>query len=209
MNRYFIDCDGVILDSIGIVCAILSKRDNTFYNPKLVKTWNMDNIIPYSNSEVMNEIFNSQEFWDMADDYILEGAKEFILKNIESCVICSLGTITNQIFKLDFIRRNFGEVDCLPIITNVSHHPLTIDKSYIKMGNGDLLIEDSYKNILMCQAEYNILFNNYSNWKSQWSHDWDADKTQQYYDYTDRATNWDEVSKIVEWIDRDRFISSY
>jgi 5'(3')-deoxyribonucleotidase len=169
MNKIYFDFDGIILDSTGVICKMKSEEDGVFYNPALVKKWNMQDVIPNANNKMRTELFESDRFWELADDFIFDGAKELIEKYKKRAVICSIGGIVNQVKKLAFIKKHFGDIDCIPIITNMNVHPKNINKTYVNMGQGDIFIEDSASNLHESYAEYKFLFNNYGNFDAEWS----------------------------------------
>ena len=199
MNKIFVDFDGVILDSIAVICSIMSKRDNAFYDPSKVLKWNMQDVIPSSTSESITELFESDLFWEVADDYLMDGIKEFIEKYKDRIIVCSIGGIKNQVGKLTFIKKHFGDIDCIPIVTDMNVHPKNIDKTYVNMGEGDIYFEDSYSNLQSSNAEHKVLFNNYENWNAEWSVDEDKVDVCSL-GYYRRVCNWSEIQGILDKI---------
>jgi 5'(3')-deoxyribonucleotidase len=200
MRKIFLDVDGVIIDSIAIslrcIESIQGKPYHT-YDASKVLTWDMHDVVvrskddPLSDNEFMNGIFDSNLFWEFADDYIFRGVKEFVEKYHDRIVFCTIGSINNISNKSKWLQKHFGEVDILPVITDMSIHPKRINKSYIRMDEGDIFIEDSLYNLECSEAGGKILFNSYGNFHAEWSI---ADG----YCIDPKATNWNQIDDIVK-----------
>lgn len=195
MNKIYFDFDGIILDSTGVICKMKSEEDGVFYNPALVKKWNMQDVIPNADNKMMTALFESDRFWEIADDFIFEGAKELIEEHKERAVICSIGGIVNQVKKLAFIKKHFGDIDCIPIVTNMNVHPKSINKTYVNMGDGDIFIEDSASNLHESDVEYKILFNSYENWDAEWS------ESEEECNFDCYASNYKHIKIAIKEID--------
>jgi 5'(3')-deoxyribonucleotidase len=188
-GKIFLDFDGVIANSIEAICKAFSIIDGVEYEQSLVNTWNFHNVIPHVDTYSIDKMFNSDLFWDNLK--LFDGAKEFIDKYRDDIIICSIGSIENQIKKLDWIHKNLGRVDMLPVITDMNRYPKSIDKTYINIGRDDVFVEDSLSNLNCSKADYKILFSDRG-----FECEWNSGK------FTDgvRVNSWKEIEKEIEEI---------
>ena len=185
--KIFVDFDNCSADSIYSIVQCFNTVDCTNYgDSSKVKLWNFQDLIPRADDLSVEQMFNSHLFWNNLKLY--DGAKEFFNKYKDRIVIVSIGSIENQIKKIDWIHKNLGRIDMLPVITDMTIKHKTIDKSYIDMSNG-ILIEDSGSNIDMSNAKHKILFSD-RGFDCEWNKDC---KTADY-----RCNTWEEIEDIVE-----------
>ena len=189
MNKIILDVDGVIIDSILAVTKYYETVEcvaRGTYNQRDVKVWNFHDVIPHATNESIETIFDSQFFWVNVE--LIDGVREFIDKYREHIILCSIGSVKNQIHKINWLTNVLGDLDFLPVITNMSEHPKRINKHFIDMKDC-IYIEDSAKHLDDSNASVKILFNNYGNFDAEWA--------KSDIDYM-KCTAWSEVDKIVE-----------
>ena len=155
-GKVFLDFDGTLANSIKAICHAFSVIDGVKYDHSLVNTWNFHNVIPHANDRSVESMFNSHLFWDNLELY--KGVKEFVEEYKDRIVMCSLGSIENQTKKIPYIHKHIGRVDMLPIITNMTTNPKTLDKTFIRMNENDVYVEDSSSHLNLSTAGLNILF---------------------------------------------------
>jgi len=181
--KLFLDFDEVLADSIEAVLYILNKRYNKNVKFDEVKVWNFTDVFPEIDGEIISQIFDAEEFWDVVQ--LKEGASDFIqyaLDNpfINDITIVSVGRKNNLINKENFVKSIWG--DKLNFIGVFNHHCVT-DKSCVDMSGG-MFVDDNEKNLFSSNAEFKLLFKNVADaeWNSQWKGDFVKDfKDLQFY----------------------------
>ena len=192
MGKIYLDFDGVIANSIESICKSFSIVDGVKYDHTIVNTWNFHNVIPHANEKSVENMFNSHLFWDNLK--LFDGVKEFVDKYRDDIIICSIGSVDNQIKKLAWIKKNLGEVDMLPVVTKMDRYPKSIDKTYINMGIHDIFIEDSISNLYNSTAGTKILF-------SDRGFDCEWNNVKDRLDAFDLlAESWEEIDRLIKII---------
>lgn len=193
-RKIILDFDNCIADSIDAIVKAFNIVDCTDYgDSKLVRKWNMNDLIPRANDKSIEQMFNSHLFWNNLKLY--DGVLEFFEKYQDRIIICSIGSIENQVKKLQWIHSKFGRVDMLPVVTDMCVHPKSIDKSYIDMSDC-IYVDDSLNNLLISNAKYKILYSD-RGFDCEWNKDVGEYLTQVNY----MAKNWNNIIGIIESID--------
>jgi len=166
--KIILDFDGVIGSSIASLCESLETirgLPQGSYNPKLVKKWNFEDVIPDLDHDRVNDMFESDIFWRNLKP--VKGSLEFIEKYKSDIIICTIGTNKNIQKKLAWIDKHIGRIDVVPIIINVGAHHTAIDKSIIDM-QGCLLVDDNINAHATSNASHKILFDEYGTFNAEW-----------------------------------------
>ena len=190
--KIILDFDGVIGASISSMCKSLETIRNLpegTYNPKLVKKWNFEDVIPELDHDRVNDMFESDIFWRNLKP--INGAIEFINKYRDDIVICTIGTNKNIQKKLAWIEKHLGKVDVLPIIINIGSHHTAIDKSVIDMTNC-ILVDDNVNALDTSNAKYKILFDEFGEWNAEWQL-----TNKNYYK---KYSSYDEIEYFINFI---------
>lgn len=190
-GRIFLDFDSTMANSIKAICHAFSVIDGIKYDHSLVNTWNFHNVISYANDRSIESMFNSHLFWDNLELY--KGVKEFIEKYKDRIIIVSIGSIENQTKKIPWIHKNIGRLDMLPVITNMSVYPKTLDKTFIRMNENDIYIEDSAMHLNLSTAGLNILFSD-RGFDCEWNFDCVVRHT--------KSDCWYDIMELVQEFDR-------
>lgn len=167
-GKIFLDFDSTLANSIKAICHAFSVIDGVKYDHSLVNTWNFHNVIPHANQKSVDAMFNSHLFWGNLELY--NGVKEFIEEYKDRIIIVSIGSIENQTKKIPWIHKHIGRVSMLPVVTDMSIHPKTLNKTFIRMDENDIFVEDSDSHLNLSTAGLNILFSDRGfdcEWNSQ------------------------------------------
>ena len=193
-RRIVLDFDNCIADSIDAIVKAFNTVDCVDYgDSKLVHKWNMNDLIPRADDKSIEQMFNSHLFWNNLKLY--DGVLEFFETYQDRIIICSIGSIDNQILKLQWIKKHLPKVDLLPVITDMCIHPKSIDKRWIDMSNC-IYIDDSINNLGMSDATYRILFSD-RGFDCEWNKS--TDDNIGYWSLL--AESWNEIDRLIKMID--------
>lgn len=193
-RRIILDFDNCIADSIDAIVKAFNIVDCTDYgDSKLVRKWNMNDLIPRADDKSIEQMFNSHLFWNNLKLY--DGVLEFFEKYQDRIIICSIGSIENQVKKLQWIHSKLGRVDMLPVITDMCTHPKSIDKSYIDMSDC-IYVDDSLSNLLMSNAKCKVLYSDRG-----FDCEWNKYAGEYLVQVNYMAKSWDNIMGIIESID--------
>lgn len=181
-TKLFVDCDGVIIDSISSICNTyntLYKYNSNFKPaiPENTKTWSMKEVIPLCDS--VEELFDSHLFFEYVQ--FMHNAKEVLLELSEryNIHIISIGTLLNVSQKAIWIKEN------LPFIKNV----ILISKDGGKMGkdkivmDGGIVLDDHQENLTNPTCSLPIAFGKVFEWNSSFQ--------------GVRCSNWEAVRELL------------
>lgn len=161
-KHIYLDVDETLIDSIDAVLLQLNRRYGTDYKSNQVNTWNFTNLFPNITSIEIEEIFDSEEFFETVK--WKDGAIDFVKRFHDKITIVTCGNATNLYLKEKFIRNIFPNIDFIGLESTV------MDKSSVPMGQGDMMIDDNQDNLYSVDAEYKILFENIPN--ADWNNTW-------------------------------------
>jgi len=156
-NKIFIDFDNVIVNSTKIGVEILNAKFNKNVKWENVKQYNFKDQFPEATKSDIQDIFDSDDFFIKAKNNIFPDCKEIIQRLIKDydVYILSIGTSENIHRKVKFIQEE------LPFVTKnimIVKQNVIMDKSIIRMGKGDWIIDDCYSNLETSSAGNRILF---------------------------------------------------
>ena len=162
IKHIYLDYDETLVDSIEAVLKQLNPRYGTNFKPNECKTWNFTNLFPNLKEIELEEIFDSEQFFE--DVKWKDGALSFIGKFHDKITIVSNGYSKNLYLKERWIREYFPDIKFIGCEFGV------MDKSEIEMGDRDLFIDDNQDNLLSSTASYCVLFENVkgSDWNDCW-----------------------------------------
>lgn len=163
--HYYLDFDGVIAQSCNSVCNILNAKYGERYSAEDVTTWNFSNCYGELNDNTIEDIFDSEIFFNNLEFY--DGVKDFILRNSNRITIVTKGREKNLELKKQWLKENgLGDIEFIGI-------PLHISKSVVDMSNNGMFIDDSVNNLKESNATYKILFKEFDN-DAEWQRNWDG-----------------------------------
>lgn len=193
-RRIILDFDNCIADSIDAIVKSFNIVDCTDYgDSKSIRKWNMNDLIPRADDKSIEQMFNSHLFWNNLKLY--DGVLEFFEKYQDRIIICSIGSIENQVKKLQWIHSKLGRVDMLPVITDMCVHPKSIDKSYIDMSDC-IYVDDSLNNLLISNSKFKILYSD-RGFDCEWNKCTDEDE----FEISSFCENWSKISEYIEFVD--------
>lgn len=163
VSTYFLDMDGVILQSNKAMITLLNKKYGGNYTVEDVKLWNF--VCCYkTTSEEIEWLFSTREFFDIVEPYI--GVIDFMKKYRDKIIIVTKGSIESINQKRIWLDLNgFEDIKMIGL-------PLNISKYYINMEDG-LFIDDITKNLVEATtAKYSIMFEEFPN--REWNQNWDG-----------------------------------
>lgn len=157
MAKIFVDFDNVISKSTEICVEILNKKFNKTVEWENVKQYDFKDQFPEATKSDIQDIFDSDGFFIKAKDNIFPDCKEVIQKLVKDydVYILSIGTPENIHKKVKFIQQE------LPFITKnimIVKQDVIMDKSIVRMGKGDWIIDDVYSNLETSSAGNRLLF---------------------------------------------------
>ena len=166
-NNVFIDYDNVVTNSTKIGVEILNAKFNKNVKWENVKKYNFKDQFPEATKSDIQAIFDSDEFFTKAKDNIFPDCKEVIQRLVKdyNVYILSIGTPENIYRKVKFIQEE------LPFVTKnimIVKQDVIMDKSIVRMGKGDWIIDDVYNNLETSSAGNRILFS-YANLFNEWN----------------------------------------
>lgn len=195
-RKIVIDFDNCSTDSIDAIVKAFNTVDCTDYgDSKSIRKWNMTDLIPRADDKSIEQMFNSHLFWNNLKLY--DGVLEFFEKYQDRIIICSIGSMDNQILKLQWIKKHLPKVDLLPVITDMCVHPKSINKSWVDMSNC-IYIDDSSFNLLNSNAIYKVMFSD-RGFNCEWNYV--AEEDVHLIDFG--ADNWKQIDKIIQQIDEE------
>ena len=164
-----LDFDGVIVNTIEAICYMYNRHydeEEDFIPAKWweVNAWNFTDECPLMEEQVVDDFFDSPEFFKCVK--FMHWADEFIprLAEIYNIKICSTGTTQNLIYKGEWIKKH------LPCVTefigvNLDEYK---DKSHIDMTSC-IFVDDSEANLFTSNAETRICFGDLYSWNENWT----------------------------------------
>ena len=170
IKHVYLDFDECVVDSINSVLIQLNRKYGTNYNMYDIHKWNMEDCFPNVTSIEIEDIFDSQEFFDNL--IWKDGAIEFITKYHDMITVVTKGKRLNLDRKEVYIRKPFPSIDFIGL------EGVVMDKSMVDMGLNSLHIDDNQSNLWSTDSEYKILYKNIENadwnkeWKGMWINNW-------------------------------------
>jgi 5'(3')-deoxyribonucleotidase len=166
-KKIFIDCDGTLINSLKILTTILNSRYNTNVQWEDVREYNLKDQFPQVSIQEILEIFDSNSFFLMAMNEIFPDCKRVVsrlCKDFDVNVL-SIGTADNISKKSLFISSLFPEIqNCIFLVQS----NIKMDKSIVKMGKQDTIIDDCVSNIISSSAGNRLLFS-YKGIENNWN----------------------------------------
>ncbi|MEG1798529.1 MAG: hypothetical protein RR262_18825, partial [Clostridium sp.] len=102
--KIYLDMDEVMIGSIETVVKILNKKYGMNAKKEDITSWNFSNIFKDETNESIEEIFNSPQFFEVVK--FKDGAKEFILENIDDITVITKGGELNLVQKGEWLEDN-------------------------------------------------------------------------------------------------------
>lgn len=156
--KIYLDCDDTILNSSQTVINILNSRYGTNKNFEDLKDWGYRSIVKTVTGDEINEIYDSDEFWETVT--FKEDFKNFYQKHKNSFrwVIVTKGNTVNLEKKRSFLDNLFQDnYDFVPLNFNIESG---FDKSSVDMSEG-IQIDDKTECLIGTSAVCKILIKNY------------------------------------------------
>ena len=158
----YIDTDGVVFDSVRRFIDIYNYIHNTFYEYEKVQGWNFTPVLNITPNEV-EKIFEDQVYYN-DKSYIFKDCIEVInrLKEIFNINFLTIGRSYNIKNKMKMFREVFPDINAI----GIAKQDVIMNKSVIKMGSRDWLIDDNIGNLITSSAGNKVCF------KSEGEKDW-------------------------------------
>lgn len=165
VSTYFLDMDGVILQSVKGMITLLNNKYDGNYKAEDVKSWNFECCYK-ATSEDIEWLFSTTEFFDTVEPY--DGVFDFMNRNRDKIIIVTKGNIENINQKRIWLDLNrFEDIRMIGL-------PLNVSKYYVNMKDG-LFIDDCTNNLVEANtAKYSIMFEEFSD--REWNMNWDGMK---------------------------------
>ena len=154
------DVDDVIIDSLQADVSILNKRYNKNVDKSEIKCWNFNCHFPTTSQEI-EDIFNSQEFFDIVQ--FKPNAKEFILSHKDKIVLVTKGNELNLLRKrIWLIENGLQDIKYIGV-------PLNESKG-VHISYDSLFIDDNKGNLESVDCKYKVMMvtNENSEWQSEY-----------------------------------------
>lgn len=162
VDTYFLDMDGVILQSVKAMITLLNRKYGGNYTAEDVKSWNFECCYKTTNDDI-EWLFSTKEFFDIVEPY--EGVFDFMREYRNKTIIPTKGTIENINQKRIWLDINgFEDIKMIGL-------PLDVSKYYVNMKNG-LFIDDCTNNLIEANtAKYSIMFEEFPDreWNKGWN----------------------------------------
>lgn len=161
----YLDVDETLTNSIKAVLTVLNKRYNTNYKAYQVTTWNFTNLFPDMTNEEIEEIFNSDDFFENLK--FKPYAKKWLKQQHElnNVTLVTHGSQINlQKKKKWFEQQGFKNINFIGL-------PHEINKGNIDMSDA-LFIDDCKSNLECSNAKYKVLYKNIPD--GEWLKDWNG-----------------------------------
>lgn len=194
--RLWVDCDGVLIDSIRAAVGVYDQLyfSHPEYKPvdyTTVKTWNMSELPLLK--EGVDVLFDHPNFFRIWGDP-MRNAYEVLekLSMKYDITAISIGTPRNIAHKILWIEQEFPMIQSHIMLNNGG----VMDKSIIRMNPEDVIIDDRLDVVSTCSAGTCIVFGQ----KFEWNEDYDnyvANNVEPIARTFHRALNWKEVEKIL------------
>lgn len=164
--KLFLDFDETITLSTKQFVKVANKKFNLNKNWHESKLWNFTDLYPEITVEDVNEIFCSEDFFVDLEPH--KGVVETIekLKDGLSLHIATIGLKENLNKKVEWIKKNFKDVEfeftgILDDGVNIVYNKSSIDMS------GSIFIDDRIDNLRSSNAKLKILYKDYRNYSWQ------------------------------------------
>ena len=199
IDNLYVDFDDTLVGSSEVIVGLLNKRFNTNKNVKDLTTWNYTNLFPTIKGIEIEELFDTQEFFDKLK--WKDGAVEFINRFPDKIIILSKGNALNLTRKKLWIRKQFPNIKFIGLESDVS-------KASINMGKSDCIIDDHADNLLDVKAEYRIMFESFKHveWNDKfYLHMYNGENISSYYKFNNLyyiknyiMGNWKNIENFVD-----------
>lgn len=168
--RLYVDIDGVLIDTVRIICKMYSEdycftEGFEYIDPKNINTWDFEEL-SLASKEKIDSYFEENRFFYKAKNLASIQKNLCHLENLSkicNVVFVSMGTQRNLELKEKFLQN---------IIKNFKYDFIKVDiknkdKSCVDMSDG-ILVDDSYSNLSTTNAKVSICFGNRYSWNEQW-----------------------------------------
>lgn len=167
MIKIFLDFDNTLVNSTKAYCHVYNKMHNTKAHWQLIRKWDMKDQCPLNTKEGLENIFGSQDFFDVLEFY--KGMKNMVKglsqnKELELFIV-SKGNDRNLALKREWILKNLPQIkqDNIILLCNKDG----MDKSSVDMEGG-ILVDDNSECLLSSNASYQIVFS-HNAIKTEWN----------------------------------------
>ena len=186
MKNIFIDFDNCCINSTLIVTAILNERYNKKVEWEDIKQYDFSDKFPEVTKKEIKEIFDSREFFKLAEFAIFPNAIRVIerLCGDFNVSIVSIGSSENIRHKIKFLKDKFPFIKNYIMLVKEDN---IMDKSVVRMGKEDWMIDDVYSNLETSTAGNRILFS-YANIKTSWN---------QYGKHIELTPSWKDIERRI------------
>lgn len=162
----FLDCDGVICDSVRAICSLYNE-DFQYYKhfkpvqPEYVDTWDFEECT-CARPEYINSYFNQKRFFDRLQFFPYAKWAIKCLSAKYDIKVVSMGYSPNLIGKCLWIHKNLPDVEFIGI-----NYKEFYDKSHVDMKNA-IFIDDAEKNLATSNARSRYCFGEVHSWNKNW-----------------------------------------
>lgn len=170
MNKIplFLDFDEVLSDSIIGFCQVYSEKYNTNTDYTQLKQYNFKDICPLLKEGEVQDIFNSDRFWEILQ--LKDGCFDVLNKkeNIErfEYILVSIGCPKNLYKKAKYVIKHLPMIKQMILLTNEDNQ---MNKQWVNMSGGGIFIDDHIDNLLSSNAKHKICFKEKSYpWNKEW-----------------------------------------
>ena len=165
MRDLYLDVDNTILNSSKALVECYSQITGEKPLKQLPLEWNLKDIFPNADKNIIHKIFESQEFIDRVE--LFDGAYDVIkaLSEKTNIHLITVGTPTN----LELKRKYFQEKLPFCNYIGLEQHGKVFDKSCVKDA---ILVDDRLDNLNSTINTTKVLFR-YKNLPYQWQDGWE------------------------------------
>ena len=199
MNKINIvlDLDSTSWDTIQVACDWYTEK--YFKHPEFVQPipenvfkWNFEDEMPLMTKNDVNEMFQSQFFFDNVKWF--DNAVDIINKLHEderfNVSFCSIGSFKNVSKKTKHVGKTFPTINQTMLVKQDLNN---MCKKIVNMNYDNIptiFVDDSKSNLDGSNAKYKILYTQFGDNKREWNLGWDSMFT----------TNWNDLYELVNSI---------
>lgn len=157
MERIYLDFDNTMINSVKIITELLNIRYNKNVRWKDVREYNLTDQFPEVSRKEIIELFENKEFFYKVKDNIYPDCEKVLNKLCKDfdVYVVSIGTAENIARKSLVIKEVFPQIKNCIFLTKTDG---VMDKSIIRMGKEDFIIDDHIDNIKSSSAGNRLLF---------------------------------------------------
>lgn len=170
-GEIFVDFDETIVESIeSIRDIIFYKYGTTVAKPK---KWNFEDVAPFLNSQELERMFESDEFFNFLT---LKPYAHEVLRELSKDYRINVVTVASDIA---FPKKVLFLDQKMPFLNDIIQIKFGQSKNVVNM-KGSIFFDDSEKNLFECNALRPVMFENIPG--AEWNSKWDGEKISSWLD---------------------------